>query len=118
MSEHLFEALLTKYKEFPEVSAHPIRCKKTFCRMWKFFWKTVKSKPPWGCHPDNKLPRRYQINVLVHHPRAACPRLSLKITQSLQPVRPIENVTYKGTVFTDFSLIRPGALHRANGDTC
>ncbi|HAC28937.1 MAG TPA: hypothetical protein DCF82_14150, partial [Marinobacter hydrocarbonoclasticus] len=24
-------------------------------------------------------------------------------------------VTYKGTVFTDFSLIRAGSLHRANG---
>ena len=27
----------------------------------------------------------------------------------------VENVTYKGTVFTDFSLIRPGSLHKANG---
>ena len=27
----------------------------------------------------------------------------------------VESITYKGTVFTDYALIRPGSLHRANG---
>lgn len=27
----------------------------------------------------------------------------------------METATFKGTVFTDFSLIRPGSLHKANG---
>src|SRR5690606_37512858 len=27
----------------------------------------------------------------------------------------VENVTYKGTVFTDFSLIPPGSVHKGNG---
>jgi predicted ATP-dependent protease len=27
----------------------------------------------------------------------------------------VEQVTYMGTVATDFTLIRPGALHKANG---
>ncbi|CAH0535417.1 Lon protease [Vibrio stylophorae] len=64
---------------------------------------------------DKSLPRRYQINVMVAHDKDEMP-----IVVEENPNYPalfgyIENATYKGTVFTDFSLIRSGSLHRANG---
>lgn len=81
VSEHLFEALLTKYKEFPEVSAHLISMQKDILQNVEVFWKTVKSKPPWGLPP-----LIINCHVVIRStcwcitPRAACPRLSLKIT--------------------------------------
>ena len=64
---------------------------------------------------ENKLPRRYQINVLVHQKSEKEPVIVEENPNYHTLFGYVENVTYKGTVFTDYSLIRPGCLHRANG---
>lgn len=117
VSEHLFEALLTKYKEFPEVSAHLISMQKDILQNVEVFLEDGEEQAAMGAATlDNKLPRRYQINVLVHHPESGMPPIVVEDNPNHYNLfGSIENVTYKGTVFTDFSLIRPGALHRANG---
>ena len=59
---------------------------------------------------------RYRINVLVEHPKnGAAP-----IVYEDNPTYPnlvgrIEHFAEMGTLMTDFTLIKPGALHRANG---
>lgn len=64
---------------------------------------------------DKKLPRRYQINVLVHQKTGDVPVVVEDNPTYHNLFGYVENVTYKGTVFTDFTLVRPGSLHRANG---
>ncbi|SDX19942.1 Lon protease family protein [Marinobacter mobilis] len=64
---------------------------------------------------DKKLPRRYQINVLVHQKNNEMPVVVEDNPTYHNLFGYVENVTFKGTVFTDFSLVRPGSLHRANG---
>ncbi len=64
---------------------------------------------------DKKMPRRYQINVLVNQDEHAFPIVVEESPNYHTIFGYIENATLKGTVFTDFSLIRPGSLHRANG---
>jgi lon-related putative ATP-dependent protease len=61
--------------------------------------------------------RRYQINVLVDNSNTE----GTPVIYQNHPVYPnlvgrIEHITSPaGTLMTDFTLIRPGALHRANG---
>jgi len=64
---------------------------------------------------EKKLPRRYQVNVLVQHKDDKEPVIVEENPNYHTLFGYVEHVTYKGTVFTDYSLIRSGCLHRANG---
>jgi lon-related putative ATP-dependent protease len=64
---------------------------------------------------DKKMPRRYQVNVLVQHKNDRQPVVVEENPNYHNLFGYVEHVTYKGTVFTDYSLIRPGCFHRANG---
>ncbi|MBV7316501.1 Lon protease family protein [Shewanella sp. NIFS-20-20] len=65
---------------------------------------------------EKKLPRRYQVNVLVSsHADQTLPVIVEDNPSYHSLFGYIENASFKGTVFTDFSLIRPGSLHKANG---
>ena len=64
---------------------------------------------------DKKLPRRYKVNVLVSRKEGEFPIVVEENPNYHTLFGYIETATFKGTVFTDFSLIRPGSLHKANG---
>ncbi|WP_416885661.1 Lon protease family protein [Marinospirillum sp.] len=65
---------------------------------------------------NKRIPTRYQVNLLVTHAaQGRAPVIEEALPTHNNLVGHVENVTYQGTVATDFSLIRPGALHRANG---
>ncbi|PKG57977.1 Lon protease family protein [Shewanella sp. GutDb-MelDb] len=64
---------------------------------------------------SKKMPRRYQINVLVAQDSPYQPIIVEETPNYHTIFGYVETATYKGTVFTDFSLIRPGSLHKANG---
>jgi lon-related putative ATP-dependent protease len=60
--------------------------------------------------------RRYQANVIVDHGKTA----AAPVVFELRPTQPnlvgrIEHVPQNGLLTTDFNLIKPGALHAANG---
>ena len=72
--------------------------------------------------------RRYQVNVLVDNSasvddaeaRAAAPAMGAPVVEEDHPTQPnligrIEHIPQFGSLVTDFNLIKPGALHRANG---
>lgn len=61
-------------------------------------------------------PVRYQVNAVVSHdPKAGAPVIYEDLPTHYNLLGHVEQVTYMGTVATDFTLIRPGALHLANG---
>ena len=64
---------------------------------------------------EKKMPRRYQINVLVDREEDTFPIVVEDNPSYHSLFGYIESATYKGTVFTDFSLIRSGSLHLSNG---
>lgn len=65
---------------------------------------------------DNGVPSRYQINVIVSNdPKRGAPIVQEDLPTHHNLLGHVEQVTYMGTVATDFTLIRGGALHRANG---
>lgn len=65
---------------------------------------------------DNFIPSRYQVNAVVtHEPDAGAPVVFEDLPTHYNLLGHVEQITYMGTVSTDFTLIRGGALHRANG---
>lgn len=61
-------------------------------------------------------PARYAINVLVSHsPDSGAPIVFEELPTHLNLLGHIEYVTELGTAYSDVSMIRAGALHKANG---
>ncbi len=61
-------------------------------------------------------PSRYAVNVLVSHaPKSGAPVVFEDLPTHLNLLGHVEQITQLGTVTTDVSMIRAGALHRANG---
>ncbi len=60
--------------------------------------------------------RRYSVNVLVEHPKDGGAPVVVETHPTLANLLGrIEYETERGNLVTDFTRIRPGALHRANG---
>jgi len=61
-------------------------------------------------------PSRYAVNVIISHtPDSGAPVVFEDLPTHLNLLGHVEQVTQLGTVTTDVSMIRAGALHRANG---
>ena len=61
-------------------------------------------------------PSRYAVNVMVsHEPDSGAPVIFEDLPTHLNLLGHVEQITQLGTVTTDVSMIRAGALHRANG---
>lgn len=67
--------------------------------------------------PDRKAPMtRYEVNVIVDNNQArGAPVIFLDQPRYQNLVGRVEHVAQMGALVTDFSLIKPGALHQANG---
>ena len=65
---------------------------------------------------DRPFLRRYQVNVLVDHGATIGAPVIYEDNPTYQNlVGRIEHIPQMGAAVTDFHLIKPGALHRANG---
>jgi predicted ATP-dependent protease len=58
---------------------------------------------------------RYQVNLLVGQESDHAPVLSLDHPTYANLVGRVDHMAHLGTLLTNFTLIKPGALHRANG---
>ena len=64
----------------------------------------------------NHVPSRYQANVVVSHKlNSGAPVIFDDFPTHYNLLGHVEQLTQNGTITTDFTLIRPGALHQANG---
>ncbi|MEZ4711787.1 MAG: ATP-binding protein [Caldilineaceae bacterium] len=69
-----------------------------------------------GRQGENPLLRRYRVNVLVDHSNASGAPVVYEDNPTHQNlIGRAEYVAQMGALLTDFNLIKPGALHRANG---
>ncbi|WP_179998369.1 ATP-binding protein [Acinetobacter sp. YH12239] len=64
----------------------------------------------------NRVPARYQANLVISNkPNSGAPVIFEDFPTHYNLLGHVEQLTQNGTISTDFTLIRPGALHRANG---
>jgi len=60
--------------------------------------------------------RAYRVNVLVDHdPRGGAPVIYEDDPNYERVIGRVEHLAHLGALLSDFNLIKPGALHRANG---
>ena len=65
---------------------------------------------------ENPALRRYRANVLVEHSKSEGAPVVYEENPTYQNlVGRVEHLAQMGALVTDFNMIRPGALHRANG---
>tara|TARA_R100001440_G_scaffold64237_2_gene84662 strand:+ start:3278 stop:5689 length:2412 start_codon:yes stop_codon:yes gene_type:complete len=113
---HQLEALIARYKGYDEVVSYLQDVRKDLSDNLEIFLEESEEQTAIAyASLDRKMPRRYQINLLVHHKDQSVPVIVEDNPTYHNMFGYVENVTFKGTVFTDFSLIRPGSLHKANG---
>ena len=114
--EHHIKKLKRDYSEFPEVKQYLTDLRKDIVDNVELFLEEAGEQGELATASlDKKLPRRYKVNVLVSHSDDKFPVVVEENPNYHSLFGHIETATYKGTVFTDVSLIRSGSLHRANG---
>ncbi|MCL2915894.1 AAA family ATPase [Shewanella corallii] len=114
--KHYMQPLKRQYKSLPEVQGYLKEMQTDILDNLDIFLEQTEEQLAFSyASLDKKLPRRYQVNVLVSGEDDGFPIVVEENPNYHSLFGYVENATYKGTVFTDFSLIRAGSLHKANG---
>ncbi|MBT3045816.1 MAG: ATP-binding protein [Candidatus Thiodiazotropha sp.] len=119
---HLIDALREKYRRIPAVSAYLDRVEEDIVSNYQQFLPRDERKPtllglPLGQHEEGPpWHYRYRVNLLLaHEANGGAPIVHEDLPGYNNLVGRIEHRAHLGALETDFTMIRPGALHRANG---
>lgn len=113
---HFFKPLKDEYRSLPEIRSFLTAMQKDMLGNLDIFLEESEDQLALAyASLEKKMPRRYQINLLVEQEEQKFPVVVEENPTYHGLFGYVENATYRGTVFTDFSLIRPGSLHKANG---
>ncbi len=114
--DHVIKSLKEKYRSYGELKQYISELRKDIIDNVAVFIEESNEQGEIATAAlDNNLPRRYKVNVLVSHQNNEMPVVVEESPNYHSLFGYIETATFKGTVFTDFSLIRRGSLHKANG---
>ena len=121
----LLEELYDKYKELPEVTSHLQAVQREVSENLGSFLESDDDKGDGKADAPLVLPdglkvtpalRRYLVNVLVDASNATgAPVIYESNPSYLNLVGRVEQMAMMGALVTDFTLIKPGVLHQANG---
>lgn len=123
---NLMEDLYQKYGDLPDVIAFLQAVQKDVNEHISDFLSTearaegAAERPAPPILPDGSsaspLLRRYRVNVLVDASEyTGAPVIYESNPSYLNLVGRVEHMAHMGALITDFTLIKPGVLHRANG---
>ncbi|MGD9895841.1 MAG: Lon protease family protein [Candidatus Methylacidiphilaceae bacterium] len=121
---NLLEELKAKYAEIPTICSHLESVEKDALKNAESFRlpKEAEGLPPGmlppGMGPDavEAFLRRYRVNVVVDRRGVrGCPVVLEENPTFSNLFGTVEHMAQMGALVTDFSLIRPGSLHKANG---
>ncbi len=112
---HLIDNLRSVYAELPEVLGYLAEVQDDVIANVGFFLHKIDTDPTApGGDPETSL-RRYQVNLFVDNGNSeGAPVLYEDNPAYGTLVGRIEHMSQLGALITDFTLIRPGALHAAN----
>ena len=115
---HLIDALRLKYLDLPAVTSLLDEIRQAVIDNVDDFLSPPEN-PLAALMTANRGPtpfRQYQLNLLVEHtPNAGAPVVYEDHPTYPNLIGQVEYLSHMGALSTDFTLIRPGALHRANG---
>jgi lon-related putative ATP-dependent protease len=116
--DHQIGELREKYADIPAVLDYLRAVEEDLIENADEFRKSQEGAPQILGIPLSPMPsfRRYQVNALVdHNGLAGAPVVAPDHPGYPNLVGRIEHVEHLGALVTDFTLIKPGALHLANG---
>ncbi len=115
----LLAELAEKYVEFPKIITHLQAVREDVVGHTDFFLPSDDTHDVAGPSLDGEprtLLQNYQVNLLIDHSAAQGAPIIYEDNPTYQNlVGRVEHEAQLGTLLTDFRLIKPGALHRANG---
>jgi lon-related putative ATP-dependent protease len=117
--DRLIDQLVSKYKTLPDIVDYLKSVEKNILDNIEIFKQAVKiersaSFPFFGA--IELLFRRYKVNVLTNHSRTDGAPVVVDQTGSYSSLfGRLDKEAQLGTQYTDFTLIKAGAIHRANG---
>ncbi len=114
---HLIDALRGKYSALEEVLEYLEQVEMDVIDNVGLFSPSEEGEGVQGpLQALNDPLRRYRVNLVVDNgAQQTAPIIFEELPSLLNLIGRIEHEAHMGTLFTDFTLIRPGALHRANG---
>jgi lon-related putative ATP-dependent protease len=110
----LMRELENKYQDLPQVLAYLEQVREDVIEHGEQFRQEgpEDSQP----HPKDTILIRYRVNLLVNNAQTEGAPVVVCDNPTYQNlIGRIEHVAHMGTLTTDFTLIKPGALHHANG---
>ncbi len=109
--------LKEKYKDLPQVLAYLDEVEKDVEEHADEFRPAEEPTMMFGMKvSEDRIFTRYQVNVVVDNTATVGRPVVYEDHPNYQNLLGrVEHMTHMGTLVTDFTLIRPGALHRANG---
>ncbi|WP_371322828.1 AAA family ATPase [Dechloromonas sp. ZY10] len=123
---HLIEELQARYGDLPEVVAHLQAVEKDIVEVGENLHDSHKSEGEMEAllFTGSVSLQRYLVNLLVdrENPAESARAAQRPVVFEDHPtfqnlVGRVEHIAHLGTLVSNFMLIKPGALHRANGGT-
>ncbi len=118
---HYFDDLQAKYQQYPEVVKQLAQMKQDLIENVAQFRDGEEQTPqlpmPPGFPSLERSPYdRYRLNLLLGHSDMEGAPVVFESNPTIDNLTgQIEHQTHMGALVTDFTMIKPGALHRANG---
>lgn len=110
------EDLVEKYSPFPHVVSYLEALRDDITKNLQLFVQVAEDGDDGGSTARQLALRKYQVNILVHHdPENGAPVVIEQNPTYNNLVGRIEREMHQGALITDFTNIKPGALHLANG---
>lgn len=112
----LIDQLESKYKDCPELDSYFHSVREDVLENARDFLSTDSRESPLPFLQPKKNLSRYEVNVVVSRgPDERAPVIYENYPSVQNLLGRIEHLSQFGALMTDFTMIRPGALHRANG---
>ena len=113
---HAMEQLVEKYKGQPDVLAHLEAIENNILENISQFKPTDEDKGPQLPGPKRTPTDRYRVNLLVDNSKLQGAPVIVEMNPTYSNLfGRIEQEAFLGALVTDFTLIRGGSLHKANG---
>jgi lon-related putative ATP-dependent protease len=112
-TRHSIDQIKARYADYPHVLGYLDAVREDVLRNARSF--LPNGGPPFGGGDKPSL-TRYEVNLLVSHAGATAAPIVYESHPSVQNLLGrVEHLAQFGALLTNFTMIRSGALHRANG---
>ncbi|MCE2613050.1 AAA family ATPase [Flavobacteriaceae bacterium D16] len=111
----LLKELQNKYKDFEDVLLHLFEIKKDIIsNLHDFLKASIQQEGP--SYKQEISFQKYEVNVITDNTELSGAPIVLELNPTLTNLfGKLEHESYMGTLITNFTLIRGGSLHKANG---